>query len=152
MSARTRTTQTERMSDYYGSKKYPEKLTDSYYLVRKEWLDESTQLGKYRTLKNAVAKARANSAFVFTEDGDVVYPVSESEPETKTRQGMLNVTMNVRDDCSMNANILFVLKKGSVVEILEDCKNGWFKIKCESTESGYACISNVTGDYISVSE
>lgn len=60
--------------------------------------------------------------------------------------------MNVRDDCSMNANILFVLKKGSVVEILEDCKNGWYKIKCESTESGYACISNVTGDYISVSE
>jgi len=135
-----------------NNEKYPEKLTDSYYLVRKEWLDESTQLGKYRTLKNAVAKARANSAFVFTEDGDVVYPVSESEPETKTRQGMLNVTMNVRDDCSMNANILFVLKKGSVVEILEDCKNGWFKIKCESTESGYACISNVTGDYISVSE
>ncbi|MCC8111325.1 MAG: SH3 domain-containing protein [Ruminococcus sp.] len=140
------------MNDDYGSKKYPEKLTDSYYLVRKEWLDESTQLGKYRTLKNAVAKARANSAFVFTEDGDVVYPVSESEPETKTRQGMLNVTMNVREDCSMNANILFVLKKNSVVEILEDCKNGWFKIKCESTESGYTCISNVTGDYISVSE
>lgn len=110
------------------------------------------RLGKYRTLKNAAARTKANSAFVFTEDGDVVYPVSESELETKTQQGTLNVTMNVRDDCSMNANILFVLKKGSVVEILEDCKNGWYKIKCESTESGYACISNVTGSYISVSE
>lgn len=135
-----------------NDEKYPEKLTDSYYLVRREWSDESTQLGKYRTLKNAVAKAKASSAFVFTEDGDMVYPISESEPETKTRQGTLNVTMNVRDDCSMDANILFVLKKGSVAEILEDCKNGWYKIKCESTESGYACISNVTGDYISVSE
>lgn len=67
--------------------KYPEKLTDSYYLVRKEWSDENTQIGKYRTLKNAAARTKANSAFVFTEDGDVVYPVSESELETKTQQG-----------------------------------------------------------------
>jgi len=135
-----------------NNEKYPEKLTDSYYLVRKEWLDESTQLGKYRTLKNAVAKAKANSAFVFTEDGDVVYPAAASEVESTIKKGTLNTNMNVRDGSSMDANKLFILKKGSVVEILDDCKNGWFKIKCEKTDCGYAFISNVTGDYISVSE
>ena len=135
------------------NEKYPAKLTDSYYLVRKEWSDESTEIGKYRTLKNAIAKADANEGTsVFTEDGDVVYPTVGSEAESTIKKGTLNTNMNVRDDCSMDANKLFVRKKGAIVEILEDCQNGWFKIKCKKTDCGYAFISNVTGNYISVSE
>ena len=70
--------------DKYSVVEYPEKLTTGYYRVRKSWADSKSQLGAYRILANAKAKADANSGYsVFADDGKVVYaPSAKVETET----------------------------------------------------------------------
>ena len=49
---------------------YPEKLTSGYYRVRKTWADSKSQVGAYRILSNAKAKADENEGYsVFDNDG-----------------------------------------------------------------------------------
>lgn len=70
--------------DKYSVVEYPEKLTTGYYRVRKSWADSKSQLGAYRILANAKAKADANSGYsVFSNDGKVVYS-SSAKVETVT--------------------------------------------------------------------
>lgn len=69
--------------DKYAVVVYPEKLTVGYYRVHKSWGDKKSQLGAYRILANAKAKADANAGYsVFSDDGKVVYAPSAKE-ETK---------------------------------------------------------------------
>ena len=64
---------------------YPEKLTSGYYRVRKTWKDSKAQLGAYRVLANAKAKADENTGYsVFDNDGNVVYAPSAAKTEVKT--------------------------------------------------------------------
>ena len=202
---------------------YPSKLTGTaYYYVRTAWEDEETQLGQYRTLKSAVAKADANpGSFVFTGDGIAIYPdddgktketvtISEGtekieldatvptqdEPEdtestgdkeTATAEdeavktdpdaaeadteaadamteavedvypndgntepflfGKATTLVNIRDGNALDANRVTVIRKGVLVEILEECDNGWFRIKCDAAECGYGYIA---GEYLTV--
>lgn len=64
---------------------YPEKLTSGYYRVRKTWKDSKSQLGAYRVLANAKAKADENTGYsVFDNDGNVVYAPSAAKTEVKT--------------------------------------------------------------------
>ena len=61
---------------------YPEKLTSSYYRVRKTWKDSKSQVGAYRVLKNAKVAADKNpGTYVFSNDGVVVYPVAAPAEE-----------------------------------------------------------------------
>ena len=73
--------------DKYAVVEYPEKLTTGYYRVRKTWADSKSQLGAYRILANAKAKADANAGYsVFADDGKVVYaPSAKEETETPNR-------------------------------------------------------------------
>lgn len=76
---------------------YPEKLTTGYYRVRKSWDDKKSQLGAYRILSNAKAKADANSGYsVFSDDGKVVYPTSakEEKPEPAFESYIVQVTIS----------------------------------------------------------
>ena len=60
-------------------KDYPARLTNGYYRVREKWEDASSQLGAFRLLANAMAKADANPGyFVFSNEGEVIYPEPES--------------------------------------------------------------------------
>ena len=54
---------------------YPAKLTDGYYRVRKAWSDKKSQLGAYRVLAYAKAKADNNPGYyVFDPTGKAIYP------------------------------------------------------------------------------
>ncbi|MCD8354776.1 MAG: SH3 domain-containing protein, partial [Clostridiales bacterium] len=64
------------------------------------------------------------------------------------KYGKLNTLMNVRSGNSLDADKVTVLKKGSVIKILEDCGDGWYRIKCDAADCGYAYITNSTGEYI----
>lgn len=81
---------------------YPEKLTTGYYRVRKTWGDKKSQLGAYRILANAKAKADANIGyFVFSDDGKVVYPQAgkAEKPEAAFEPYLVQVTitdLNIR--------------------------------------------------------
>ncbi|MCD8326522.1 MAG: LysM peptidoglycan-binding domain-containing protein [Lachnospiraceae bacterium] len=147
---------------------YPAKLTDGYYRVRVSWEDASSQVGQYRLLSSATAKADANpGTHVFTDDGTPIYPedvvaeaVTEEDAPQETppndgntetiKYGKLNTLMNVRAGNSLDADKVTVLKKGAVIEILEDCGDGWYRIKCSAADCGYAYITNSTGEYITV--
>lgn len=203
---------------------YPAKLTDGYYYVRTAWEDEESQVGQYRTLKSAIARADANpGTHIFTGDGIAIYPEDEEtvtvsegteeitldEPEaiqddqsqvgtgdseevaagTETPDtedsgaseedveptaeeiaeaqtealaegaypndgntetilyARANTLLNVRNGNSLDADKVTVIKKGTVVEVLEVCDNGWYRIKCEAAECGYAYVSNAIGTY-----
>lgn len=83
--------------DKYATVVYPEKLTTGYYRVRKSWDDKKSQLGAYRVLANAKAKADANAGyFVFSDDGKVVYPTSakEEKPEPAFEPYLVQVTIS----------------------------------------------------------
>lgn len=58
---------------------YPARLTSGYYRVRQTWDDAVSQLGAFRLLANAMAKADANPGyFVFSNEGEAIYPEPES--------------------------------------------------------------------------
>lgn len=68
------------------SEEYPAKLTEGYYRVRKSWADKKSQLGAYRNLANAKAKADKNPGFyVFAPDGNAIYPTEEYRIHTVVR-------------------------------------------------------------------
>ena len=56
-----------------------------WYRVRKSWEDAKSQKGAYKVLKNAKACADKNKGYsVFDWNGNVVYPVAETEPKQET--------------------------------------------------------------------
>lgn len=77
---------TEEKEDEVTTEEYPAKLTEGYYRVRKAWTDKKSQLGAYRILANAKAKADKNSGyFVFAPDGTAIYPTEEYRIHTVVR-------------------------------------------------------------------
>lgn len=65
-------------------KNYPAKLTTGYYRVRETWEDAASQLGAYRLLTNAIAKADENpGTYVFSNEGVRIYP-EEAPVEAET--------------------------------------------------------------------
>lgn len=56
-----------------------------WYRVRKSWEDAKSQKGAYKVLKNARTCADKNKGYsVFDWNGNVVYPVAETEPKQET--------------------------------------------------------------------
>lgn len=216
-------------------KDYPARLTSGYYRVRQNWDDAASQLGAFRLLANAMAKADANPGyFVFSNEGEAIYPEPESgieeasevpgksseeaEPandsaedtadaeeesadtvksgdtappaeetedppafadaaadnalETAEESGTgnppdapedesfpkaveyeydgndapvayakLKTLMNIRDGNSLEAESITTYKKDTVVEVLQVCENGWFRIRCIESGTGFAYVS-----------
>lgn len=85
---------------------YPEKLTDGYYYVRKNFEDKESQLARYRVLGNAKTKAEENPGYcVFAEDGTCVYsPVAEKteveaeQTETEQAEASQNEALTSAED------------------------------------------------------
>jgi len=67
---------------------YPARLTTGYYRVREIWEDAASQLGAYRLLSNAMAKADENPGYyVFSNEGEAIYPEEESGVEEESDVG-----------------------------------------------------------------
>ena len=216
-------------------KDYPARLTSGYYRVRQTWDDAASQLGAFRLLANAMAKADANPGyFVFSNEGEAIYPETESgieeaaevpekssgeaelandsaedtadaeeksaetvksgdavppaeetentplptdaaadnAPETAEESGTgtlpdapedesfpeaveyeydgndtpvayakLKTLMNIRDGNSLEAESITTYKKDTVVEVLQVCENGWLRIRCIESGTGFAYVS-----------
>lgn len=211
---------------------YPARLTSGYYRVRETWEDPSSQLGAYRLLSNAMAKADENPGyFVFSNEGEVIYPEPESgiedenveaeaaetdsgqpidekpeetqkdvsgdddtegdntggdiaggdaaEPVTPTGDSdtesgtqlsdieefpeaveyesdgnenpvayaVLKTLMNIRSGNSLEADAITTYRKGTIVEVLQVCGNGWLRIRCPESNLGFAYV-NSADEYI----
>ena len=214
-------------------KDYPARLTAGYYRVRETWEDAASQLGAFRLLANAMAKADANPGyFVFSNEGEAIYPEPESgmeeteepsgtqspgedsgevpadsEPDDKdpgsnkgspeadeetgpagtvpettdgnvesdesvTSDGetgqetngpekefpeaveydydgndtpiayaKLKTLMNIRDGNSLDAESLTTYRKGIVAEVLQVCGDGWLRIRCPESDTGFAYVN-----------
>lgn len=199
---------------------YPARLTTGFYRVREKWEDSSTQVGAYRILANAKAKADEHpGTFVFAEDGTAIYlkpesgleeepvtdpvedtageipaeadstsgdtstvdtpavqepteqaPIAEdsAQPDTPMEPSeefpeavayennggekvvayaRLKTLMNIRAGNALDADLITVYRKGAIVEVLQECGNGWLRIKCGESTTGYAYVSNEEGQY-----
>ena len=208
-------------------KDYPARLTTGYYRVRETWEDAATQLGAFRLLANAMAKADANPGyFVFSNEGEAIYPepesgieeteepsatqspaedhvevsadtdpgdkdsdsngesmetVEETEPadtvpengeeavtsdeetgqetdgtdkefpealeydydgnDTPIAYAKLKTLMNIRCGNSLGAEGLTTYRKGTVVEVLQVCGDGWLRVRCPESDTGVAYVN-----------
>lgn len=59
----------------------------------------------------------------------------------------LKTLMNIRAGNALNADLITVYRKGAIVEVLQECGNGWLRIKCPESSTGFAYVSNEEGQY-----
>jgi len=163
-------------TDKMVKKEYPEKLTSGYYRVKLKWEDEKA-IAQYRILSKAKETADKNpGSFVFSNDGEVVYPVESAAEVTemtevtetaevvtddgkqdtetdKTAVGKpvayckLKTLMNIRKAPGLTADKVTVYRKNVICEVLEVCQNEWLKIACPESDTGFAYLSNENGQY-----
>lgn len=81
-----------------------------------------------------------------SDDGkESEFPPAEELPAT-IAYGKLKTLMNIREMPDINAQIVTVYKKNTLVEVVEFCA-GWLKIKCPEAESGMAYVLNSADTY-----
>lgn len=59
----------------------------------------------------------------------------------------LKTLMNIRAGNTLDADLITVYRKGTIVEVLQECGNGWLRIKCAESATGFAYVSNGEGQY-----
>ena len=59
----------------------------------------------------------------------------------------LKTLMNIRAGNALDADLITVYRKGTIVEVLQECGNGWLRIKCRESAAGFAYVSNEEGQY-----
>ena len=59
----------------------------------------------------------------------------------------LKTLMNIRVGNALDADLIAVYRKGTIVEVLQECGNGWLRIKCPESSTGFAYVSNEEGQY-----
>lgn len=119
------------------------------YRVRTAWEDEKSQKGAYKIFDNAKKCADSNPGYhVFDEKGVIVYPKSVNRKTIL--YGKLRSDMNIRAEANAETSMIVEYCKGTIIEIVEVCSNGWYQIRCNESESNYAYVSNVSDNYVSV--
>lgn len=53
----------------------------------------------------------------------------------------LKTLMNIRHGNALDAPWLTTYKKGTIVEVLQVCENGWLRIRCKNSDTGFAYVS-----------
>lgn len=95
-------------------------------------------------------------------DGDSAEPDTPMEPSEEFPEAVayennggekvvayarLKTLMNIRAGNALDADLITVYRKGTIVEVLQECGNGWLRIKCRESATGYAYVSNEEGQY-----
>lgn len=73
------------------------------------------------------------------------FPTAEELPAT-IAYGKLKTLMNIRKKPSLDAEVVAVYKKNTLVEVVQFC-DGWLKIKCAEAEAGVAYVLNSADTY-----
>lgn len=59
----------------------------------------------------------------------------------------LKTLMNIRAGNALDAELITTYRKNTIVEVLQECSNGWLRIKCLESRNGYAYVSNEENQY-----
>lgn len=62
----------------------------------------------------------------------------------------LKTLMNIRAGNALDADLIAVYRKDTIVEVLQECGNGWLRVKCAESPIGFAYVSNEEGQYAHV--
>lgn len=81
-------------------------------------------------------------------DGEEDFPSAEPQPDA-VAFGKLKTLMNIRQEPSLEAEVVTVYPMNTIVEVLEVCDN-WLKIKCPEAEDGIAYVLNEDDAYVFV--
>ena len=73
------------------------------------------------------------------------FPTAEEVPST-IAYGKFKTLMNIRRKPDINADVIMVYKKNTLVEIIQFC-DGWLKIKCPEAMDGVAYVLNSADTY-----
>lgn len=73
------------------------------------------------------------------------FPTAEELPAT-IAYGKLKTLMNIRKKPSLDAEVVAIYKKNTLVEVIQFC-DGWLKIKCAVAEDGVAYVLNSADTY-----
>lgn len=76
------------------------------------------------------------------------FPSAEPQPDA-IAFGKLKTLMNIRQEPSLEAEVVTVYPMNTIVEVLEVCDN-WLKIKCPEAEDGIAYVLNEDDTYVFV--
>lgn len=76
------------------------------------------------------------------------FPSAEPQPDA-IAFGKLKTLMNIRQEPSLEAEVVTVYPMNTIVEVLEVCDN-WLKIKCPEAEDGIAYVLNEDDAYVFV--
>lgn len=102
------------------------------YRVRKSWPDSKSQLGAFSVLQNAIDLATKNKDYkVFNEQGEQVYPKTETKPKATNTSYLVKVTasaLNIRKGPGTNYKINGVIRDKGTYTIV-DTNGKWGKLK-----------------------
>lgn len=59
----------------------------------------------------------------------------------------LKTLMNIRAGNALDAELITTYRKNTIVEVLQECDNGWLRIKCPESRTSFAYVSNEEGQY-----
>ncbi|MCD8075196.1 MAG: SH3 domain-containing protein [Lachnospiraceae bacterium] len=100
----------------------------------------STESDDPELTEEEIASAKTEAIGVYPNNGN-------TEP---IAYGLINTLLNIREGNSLDAAILATVRKNTIVEILEECGNGWYRIKFDASDTGYAYVWNKTGSYLNI--
>lgn len=82
------------------------------------------------------------------EEPDAELPEYENDGcEDVVGYAKLKTLMNIRHGNALNAPWLTTYKRGTIVEVLQVCENGWLRIRCKDSETGFAYVSAADAHY-----
>lgn len=103
-------------------------------------VDTSAETDAPELTAEEIASAKTEAIGAYPNNGN-------TEP---IAYGLINTLLNIREGNSLDAVILTTVKKNTIVEILEECGKGWYRIKFDASDTGCAYVWNKTGSYLNI--
>ena len=113
-------------------------------------IDKTPEVDTPTTQEPAVQEPTAGDSAAPVEPGEEFPEAVEYENdggEKVVAYARLKTLMNIRAGNALDADLITVYRKGTIVEVLQECGNGWLRIKCRESATGFAYVSNEEGQY-----
>lgn len=113
-------------------------------------IDKTPEVDTPTTQEPAAQEPTAGDNAAPVEPGEEFPEAVEYENdggEKVVAYARLKTLMNIRAGNALDADLITVYRKGTIVEVLQECGNGWLRIKCCESATGFAYVSNEEGQY-----
>lgn len=139
-----------------GTAIYPENAPEQEEATGQEDVSAADRPGVMETAENMLAEDTPAASTVSegqTEEGHTegdfpdAVEYENDGGEQVIAYARLKTLMNIRAGNALDAELITTYRKNAIVEVLQECGNGWLRIKCPESRTGYAYVSNEEGQY-----